>query len=86
MVLLAHHPGVIFDARDCGVGLQISGHTHGGQMWPFTWFAHLVFPLVHGLGRFSDTHLYVSRGAGFVGPPLRLGAPSEVALLELVRA
>jgi predicted MPP superfamily phosphohydrolase len=86
LVLLAHQPKEIYTARDHGVGLQISGHTHGGQVWPFTWLAHLIFPVAHGLARFGDTQIYVSRGTGYVGAPIRLGAPSELTEIELVRA
>jgi predicted MPP superfamily phosphohydrolase len=85
VVLLAHRPSEVFAAADHGVGLQLSGHTHGGQFWPFTWAAHLVFPYVAGLARYRGTQLYVSRGTGYVGPPVRLGAPAEITLVELMR-
>ncbi|OGQ89750.1 MAG: hypothetical protein A2289_10565 [Deltaproteobacteria bacterium RIFOXYA12_FULL_58_15] len=83
VVLLAHRPSEIFAAAKEGVGLQLSGHTHGGQFWPFTWFAHLVFPYVSGLHQHDNTQIYVSRGAGYVGPPVRVGAPAELTLVEL---
>ena len=85
VVLLAHQPKAIFEAAKHGVGLQISGHTHGGQIWPFTLFVHLAQPYVAGLARHGATQIYVSRGTGHWGPPMRLGAPSELTLIELVR-
>src|SRR5690606_26619865 len=64
VVLLAHQPVVIDDAVRHGVDLQLSGHTHGGQMWPGSHLAALANPTVAGLERYGDTQLYVSRGAG----------------------
>jgi hypothetical protein len=86
LVLLAHQPKQIHDAAARGVGLQISGHTHGGQIFPWNLFVRLDQPYVSGLDRHLDTMIYVSRGTGFWGPPMRVGAPSEIAILELVRA
>jgi len=86
LVLLAHQPKQIHDAAAKGVGLQISGHTHGGQIFPWNLFVRLDQPYVSGLDRHLDTMIYVSRGTGFWGPPMRVGAPSEIAILELVRA
>lgn len=68
-VLLAHQPIVIHDAVRHGVDLQLSGHTHGGQLWPGNYLADLANPTVAGLERYGDTQLYVSRGAGAWGPP-----------------
>lgn len=82
-VLLAHQPVVIHDAVDHGVDLQLSGHTHGGQMWPGNYLAELGNPTVAGLERYGDTQLYVSRGAGAWGPPVRVGAPPDVTVVEL---
>ena len=86
LVLLAHQPKQIHEAAAQGVGLQLSGHTHGGQIFPWGLFVRLDQPYVAGLDRHLDTMIYVSRGTGFWGPPMRVGAPSEIALLELVRA
>ncbi|MEU0137905.1 metallophosphoesterase [Streptomyces sp. NPDC006296] len=83
-VLLAHQPVVIDDAVEYGVGLQLSGHTHGGQLWPGNLLAGLANPTVAGLERYGDTQLYVSRGAGAWGPPVRVGAPSDITVVELV--
>ncbi|HKO51211.1 MAG TPA: metallophosphoesterase [Polyangiaceae bacterium] len=83
LVLLAHQPRTIFEAKDHGVGLQLSGHTHGGQLWPWTYLVRLQQPVVAGLARFGESLVYVSRGTGYWGPPMRLGAPSEIAELTL---
>ncbi|MEU9911820.1 metallophosphoesterase [Streptomyces sp. NPDC051001] len=82
-VLLAHQPIQIHDAVDHGVDLQLSGHTHGGQLWPGNLVAELANPTVAGLERYGDTQLYVSRGAGAWGPPTRVGAPSDITVIEL---
>lgn len=83
-VLLAHQPVLIEDAVAHGVDLQLSGHTHGGQLWPGNYLAGLANPTVAGLERYGDTQLYVSRGAGAWGPPVRVGAPSDITVVELV--
>ncbi|MGW2016209.1 metallophosphoesterase [Streptomyces sp. NPDC001927] len=82
-VLLAHQPIVIDDAVRHGVDLQLSGHTHGGQLWPGNYLAELANPTVAGLERYGDTQLYVSRGAGAWGPPVRVGAPSDITVVQL---
>ncbi|WP_078535271.1 metallophosphoesterase, partial [Streptomyces pristinaespiralis] len=82
-VLLAHQPVVIHDAVEQGVDLQLSGHTHGGQLWPGNHLAALANPTVAGLERYGDTQLYVSRGAGAWGPPVRVGASSDITVVEL---
>jgi predicted MPP superfamily phosphohydrolase len=83
VVLLAHQPVQIHDAVKHGVDLQLSGHTHGGQLWPGNYIAELANPTVAGLERYGDTQLYVSRGAGAWGPPTRVGAPSDITVVEL---
>jgi predicted MPP superfamily phosphohydrolase len=84
VLLLAHQPKQIGAAVTHGVDLQISGHTHGGQIWPFHWLVRLDQPVVRGLSRHGGrTQLYTSRGTGFWGPPLRIFAPSEITLLTL---
>ncbi|MGW1772913.1 metallophosphoesterase [Streptomyces sp. NPDC002104] len=82
-VLLAHQPIVIDEAVRYGADLQLSGHTHGGQLWPGEYVAALANPTVAGLERYGDTQLYVSRGAGAWGPPVRVGAPSDITVVEL---
>ncbi|MFD2092506.1 metallophosphoesterase [Blastococcus deserti] len=83
VVLLAHQPVMVEQARAAGVGLQLSGHTHGGQLWPFDHAIRLDQPAVEGLSRHGDTQLYVTSGAGYWGPPMRMGARPEVTVVEL---
>ena len=84
LLLLAHQPKAIVDAAAAGVGLQLSGHTHGGQIWPFNHVVGLVQPYVAGLYQHDPaTQIYVSRGTGFWGPPMRLAAPAEITKLVL---
>ncbi|TQM25419.1 hypothetical protein FB390_5567 [Nocardia bhagyanarayanae] len=85
-VLLAHQPIQIHDAVEHCVDLQLSGHTHGGQLWPGNLLAALPNPTVAGLERYGDTQLYVTRGAGAWGPPVRVGAPSDITVVELAAA
>ena len=86
-LLLNHLPiGFEEEAAPLGVGLQLSGHTHDGQMFPFRWLVRLSFRHIAGLYRHGDSLLYVSRGTGTWGPPLRFLAPPEVTLFELVPA
>ncbi|KOG31891.1 metallophosphoesterase [Streptomyces resistomycificus] len=82
-VLLAHQPVQIHDAVKHGVDLQLSGHTHGGQLWPGNFVASAENPTLAGLERYGDTQLYVSRGAGAWGPPTRVGAESDITVIEL---
>jgi predicted MPP superfamily phosphohydrolase len=90
VVLLAHQPRQVFDAERYGVDLQLSGHTHGGQIAPFGLITRLVQPALAGLHRFgtdaAPTWLYVNRGTGFWGPPMRLANPAEITIVELTRA
>ena len=83
VILLAHQPKQIFQAEEQGIGLQISGHTHGGQIYPWKFAVKLDQPHIAGLERRGDTQIYTSRGTGYWGPPMRVGVPSEIALLEL---
>ena len=83
VVLLAHQPVQVEQAAAAGVDLQLSGHTHGGQLWPFDYAVLLDQPVVQGLSRVGDTQLYVTTGAGSWGPPMRIGARPEVAVVEL---
>ncbi|MDF1561870.1 MAG: metallophosphoesterase [Deltaproteobacteria bacterium] len=83
LLVLAHQPRAIDDAVTQGAGLLLSGHTHGGQIWPFGLLVALNQPYVAGLHRREDTQVYVSRGTGFWGPPMRVGAPAEITRLVL---
>ncbi|MEE3331459.1 MAG: metallophosphoesterase [Myxococcota bacterium] len=82
-VLLAHDPSTFKRAHAMGIDLQLSGHTHGGQIWPFEYFVRLAVPFVAGRYRLGEAELYVSRGTGFWGPPLRLFAPAEITEIVL---
>jgi predicted MPP superfamily phosphohydrolase len=84
VLLLAHQPQMIAGAVAHGVDLQLSGHTHGGQIWPFHYLVRTDQPSLQGLSRHSErTQLYTSRGTGFWGPPFRVFAPSEITLITL---
>jgi len=86
LVLLAHQPRGVEAAAQAGVELQVSGHTHGGQIFPFTLATALVYPYLHGLYQVADgngSQIFVSRGTGFWGPPMRLGSPPEIAHIVL---
>ncbi|MGC5018884.1 metallophosphoesterase [Micromonospora sp. DT47] len=83
VVLLAHQPVAALEAAKFGVDLQLSGHTHGGQIVPFNLLVGLQQPVVSGLGEVDGTKVYVTNGAGFWGPPVRVGAPPQITLVEL---
>ncbi|MBM0259603.1 metallophosphoesterase [Micromonospora sp. 4G55] len=83
VVLLAHQPVAAHEAAKFGVDLQLSGHTHGGQIVPFNLAVKLQQPVVSGLGEVDGTKVYVTNGAGFWGPPVRVGAPPQITLVEL---
>ena len=85
-VLLAHQPRSAFAAAKAGFDVQLSGHTHGGQFFPWNLLVKLVEPFAAGLHRLDDLWVYVSRGTGYWGPPKRFGAPSEITRLRLVPA
>jgi predicted MPP superfamily phosphohydrolase len=85
-ILLAHQPRSAAAALQAGVDLQLSGHTHGGQFLPWNFFVRFQQPWTAGLHRLERMWVYTSRGTGYWGPPKRLGAPSEITCLRLVRA
>jgi predicted MPP superfamily phosphohydrolase len=85
-VLLAHQPRSAEAAAEAGFDVQLSGHTHGGQFWPWNLFVRLQQPYTAGLHRLRSLWVYTSRGTGYWGPPVRLGAPSEITRLRLVAA
>lgn len=84
-ILLAHQPKSVAEASSAGYDLQLSGHTHGGQFFPWDNFARLAQPYLSGLHRHDNMWIYVSRGTGYWGPPLRIGQPSEITLITLRR-
>jgi predicted MPP superfamily phosphohydrolase len=85
-ILLAHQPRSAGAAADAGFHLQLSGHTHGGQFFPWNLFVPLQQPFTAGLNRVRALWVYTSRGTGYWGPPKRFGAPSEITLVRLVPA
>ena len=84
-LLLAHQPLHVDEAATHGVKLQLSGHTHGGQIFPFNYLVRLQQPYIAGLHDHQGTKLYVSSGTGYWGPPMRLAIPAEITHLELAR-
>ena len=84
-LLLAHQPRSAPAAAAAGFDLQLSGHTHGGQFWPWMYFVKFQQPFTAGLHKLESLWVYTSRGTGYWGPPKRFGAPSEITLLRLVR-
>jgi uncharacterized protein len=85
-LLLAHQPRSAIEAAKAGFDLQLSGHTHGGQFWPWNFFVRFQQPFTAGLHRLHRLWIYTSRGTGYWGPPKRFGAPSEITRLRLVPA
>ncbi len=85
-ILLAHQPRSIFEAAKAGYDFVISGHTHGGQYFPYHILAYLTQPYISGLHKHGDTLIYVSRGTGYWGPQLRIGARSEITVHRIVSA
>jgi predicted MPP superfamily phosphohydrolase len=85
-ILLAHQPSSAPAAANAGFDVQISGHTHGGQFWPWNLFVHFFQPFTSGLHRLKNLWVYVSPGTGYWGPPNRFGVPSEITHIRLVPA
>jgi predicted MPP superfamily phosphohydrolase len=85
-ILLAHQPSSATAAEKAGFDLQISGHTHGGQFWPWNFFIRFFQPFTGGLNRLNKLWVYVNRGTGYWGPPNRFGVPSEITRIKLVPA
>jgi predicted MPP superfamily phosphohydrolase len=84
-ILLAHQPRSLYESSKAGFHLQISGHTHGGQFFPWNLLASVGQPFIRGLHRYGDTWIYVSKGTGYWGPPIRLAARSEITVITLLR-
>ncbi|MEU6860124.1 metallophosphoesterase [Glycomyces sp. NPDC046736] len=83
LVFMAHQPNAIRGAAGYGVDLQLSGHTHGGQMWPVHYASRIRSGQLTGLERHGDTQVYVTNGAGTNGPPIRVGAASDITVMTL---
>jgi uncharacterized protein len=82
-ILLSHAPHALSIAEEAGISMQLSGHTHGGQIFPFTWFTHRIFgAYTYGLKRFGEMMVYTTTGAGTWGPPMRVGTKPEIVLIE----
>ncbi|MFT3662142.1 MAG: metallophosphoesterase [Gordonia sp. (in: high G+C Gram-positive bacteria)] len=86
LIYAAHQPSQAEDVEGRGVDLQVSGHTHDGQLWPFTYAVRLANPVHAGFGTVGDVPVYVSRGTGAWGPPVRVMAPPEITILTLTEA
>ena len=82
-ILLAHGPAGFDTASEHGIDLQLSGHTHGGQFFPFTLFGKLFLKRSSGLYRENGSILFITSGAGTWGPPVRLGTNNEIVLLQI---
>jgi predicted MPP superfamily phosphohydrolase len=85
-MLLAHQPSTAAAAAAAGYDVQLSGHTHGGQFWPWSWLVRYFQPFTHGLNRLKNLSVYVSRGTGYWGPPNRFIVPAEITRIRLVAA
>lgn len=85
-ILLAHQPRSLYEALPHGFDLLITGHTHGGQFFPWNLVAALGQPYIEGLHKHENTWIYVSKGTGYWGPPVRIAARSEITVLSLVNA
>lgn len=84
MILMDHQPVKLAEAENHGIDLQLSGHTHHGQLWPFNFITKKVYELSWGHKKRGDTHFYVSCGAGTWGPPVRTGNKPEIIKINLV--
>lgn len=85
-ILLSHQPKSYKEAEEAGFNLQLSGHTHGGQFFPWSLIVALAQPYYKGLGKYKDMWIYTNRGTGFWGPPFRFGVPSEITLIKLIKS
>lgn len=83
MILMDHQPFGLSRARENGFDLQLSGHTHDGQLWPVSYITGIIYELSSGYGKIGKTHYYVSSGFGTWGPPLRIGTVSEIVHLTI---
>ncbi len=82
-ILLSHAPHALPIPEQSGISLQLSGHTHGGQFFPITWFTRRIFgEYTYGLKRFGKMQIYTTTGAGTWGPPMRLGTQAEIVLIQ----
>ena len=82
-ILLDHQPYHLEEAQQCGIDLQMSGHTHYGQVWPISWITDAIYEIAFGEGQRGDTHYYVSSGMGIWGGKYRIGTRSEYVVVEI---
>jgi Predicted phosphohydrolases len=83
IILLDHQPYHLEEAEENDIDLQLSGHTHGGQLWPLNYIVNAIYEVGHGYKKKGNTHVYVSSGLGLWGPEFRVGTQSEMAVIEL---
>lgn len=83
VIMMDHQPYKLDEVARSGVDIQVSGHTHHGQMWPFNYITGAMFEISRGYGKINGTHFYVSSGYGTWGPPIRTNSRSEIAVLEV---
>jgi hypothetical protein len=83
-ILLAHQPGDVEHATKYEFDLQLSGHTHGGQYFPFSLLVQMAHPFLKGLHKRENTWVYINQGTGYWGPPLRIGTEPEITEIVLV--
>jgi uncharacterized protein len=83
IILLDHQPFKLNESAENGVDLQISGHTHNGQLWPFNYITKAIYELSSGYKKIGNTHFIVSNGYGTWGPPMRLGNRPEILVIDL---
>jgi len=84
-ILLAHQPRSIFKAAEAGFDLQLSGHTHGGQFFPWNFVVRLQQPFIRGEHRYKETDIYICTGVGYWGPPIRVSTSPQISLIRLVK-
>lgn len=82
-ILLDHQPYGLKESDSLGVDLQVSGHTHHGQLWPLSWITDILFEQSHGYRKWSHSHIYVSSGLSLWGPPFRIGTSSDMAVIRI---
>jgi predicted MPP superfamily phosphohydrolase len=83
VIVLDHQPYRLEEAAESGADLQVSGHTHNGQLWPFGFITNRLFEIAYGYGKKGNTHFYVSSGAGSWGPPVRIGSSPEIVNIRV---
>ncbi len=83
IILLDHQPKALKEAQDAGVDLILCGHTHNGQFWPFNYVVKMIFDVAYGYAKWGDMNIYVSNGVGTWGPPVRIGLPPEIVVINI---